>query len=185
MVSARLGSMAAGVALACLIVSAARGQSLPSASALGSLNLAGNEPSYLDFGAGAFDIQHHEHSSTTGEGRIEIRYGRKLFYLGPAIGLLANGQGGVFGYAGLYSDLVFGRFVLTPLGAVGGYDRGRSEDLGGTFQFRLSANLAYELDDHSRIGVQFAHISNADIHNRNPGDNELLVTYAIPLHLPF
>ena len=186
MVSARLGPIVAGVAVACLIGGgAARGQSIRSGPAIGPLQLAGDEPSYLDLGAGAFNIQNHSRSSTAGEGRLEFRYGRKLFYLGPALGLLGNAQGGVFGYAGLYADLTFGRFVLTPLGAIGGYRRGGSEDLGGTFQFRLSANLAYELDDHSRVGVQFAHISNADIHNRNPGDNELLVTYAIPLHLPF
>jgi lipid A 3-O-deacylase len=184
MVSVRLGSFAAGVALAFLVGGAARGQSVASGPAIGPLHLAGDEPSYLDFGVGAFNIQDHNYSPATGEGRIEFRYGKKLFYLAPALGLLANAQGGVFGYAGVYTDLVFGRFVLTPLGAVGGYHRGGSEDLGGTFQFRLSANLAYELDDHSRIGLQFAHISNADIHNLNPGDNELLVTYAIPLH-PF
>jgi lipid A 3-O-deacylase len=78
-----------------------------------------------------------------------------------------------------------GNFILTPLAAVGGYHKGGSEDLGGTIQFRLSANLAYEFDNQTRLGVQFAHISNAGIHNFNPGDNELLLTYAIPLNLPF
>jgi hypothetical protein len=31
----------------------------------------------------------------------------------------------------------------------------------------------------SRLGVQFAHISNAGLHKRNPGDNELLTKYAL------
>jgi len=35
----------------------------------------------------------------TGEGRIEFRYGEKLFYIGPAAGVLVNGKGGVYGYA--------------------------------------------------------------------------------------
>jgi hypothetical protein len=174
--------LAAALAVASVPASA---QSSASGLNLGPLRLAGDEPSYLDFGAGAFNTQSHRESPTTAEGRIEFRYGRKLFFLGPAIGLLADTRGGVFGYGGIYADIYLGRFVLTPLGAVGGYRRGGSQDLGGTFQFRLSANIAYEFDNHSRLGVQFAHISNAGIHSINPGENELLVTYAIPLRLPF
>jgi len=41
------------------------------------------------------------------------------------------------------------------------------------------------LDNKSRIGLQIAHISNAGIYHRNPDDNEVLVTYAFPLHWPF
>jgi hypothetical protein len=145
------------------------------------LQVLGDEPSYLDLGAGAFDTQGHRESPTTGEGRVEFRYGQKFLYIGPAAGLLVNTRGGVFGYAGLYADIVWGRFVLTPLGAVGLYRRGAGEDLGGTFQFRTQANVAYEFDGGSRLGVQFAHISNAGIHFRNPGDNEWLATFALPL----
>jgi lipid A 3-O-deacylase len=145
------------------------------------LQFLGDEPSYVDFGVGAFDIQAHRESPTTPEGRVEFRYGRKFLFLGPAAGLLVNTRGGVFGYAGFYTDIAWGRLVLTPLGAVGFYSRGSSEDLGGTFQFRTSANVAYEFDDRSRLGVQFAHVSNAGLHKRNPGDNELLATYALPL----
>ena len=88
---------------------------------------------------------------------------------------------GLFGYGGFYTDIAWGRFVLTPLGAVGFYSRGSSEDLGGTFQFRTSLSFGYELDGGSRLGAQFAHISNAGLHKRNPGDNEVLATYAFPL----
>jgi hypothetical protein len=118
------------------------------------------------------------------EGRIEFRYGQKFLHIGPAVGVLANNKGGAFGYGGIYSDIKYGDFVVTPLGAIGGYHRGGSEDLGGTFQFRLSLNVAYELSGQSRLGVQFAHISNAGIQSRNPGDNEVLATYAIPIAIP-
>lgn len=147
----------------------------------GGLQLLSDEPSYIDLAAGAFDIQGHRDSPTSGEGRVEFRYGRKLFYIGPAAGVLATTRGGVFGYAGFYADIALGRLVLTPLGAVGFYSRGSDENLGGSFQFRTSANVAYEFDSGSRLGVQFAHVSNAGIHKRNPGDNEMLVTYGVPL----
>jgi len=145
------------------------------------LQLLGDEPSYIDLGAGAFDIQGHRESPTNPEARVEFRYGQKFFYIGPAAGVLATTRGGVFGYAGFYGDIAWGRFVLTPLGAVGFYHQGSDENLGGGFQFRISANVAYEFDAGSRLGVQFAHISNAGLHKRNPGDNEMLVTYGIPL----
>lgn len=143
--------------------------------------LEGDEPSFVDLGAGAFNILGTHDKPITAEGRLEYRDGDKLWGIGPAAGLLVNGQGGVFGYAGVYADLRFGRFVMTPLLGVGGYDRGHSEELGGTFEFRLSATFAYEFDNKSRLGVQFGHISNAGIHYTNPSDDEVLVSYSIPL----
>jgi hypothetical protein len=101
------------------------------------------------------------------------------------VGLLVNGKGGVYGYGGFYADIAFDRLVVTPLAAVGAYRRGDGPDLGGPLEFRLSINAAYELDNKSRIGLQIAHISNAGIYHRNPDDNEVLVTYAFPLHWPF
>lgn len=144
-------------------------------------SLRGNEPSYLELGFGAFNaiITHSRH--TTPEGQIEFRYGEKLFYIGPAAGVLANTKGGVFGYAGVYSDITFGRFVLTPLAGLGGYRQGSSENLGGTFEFRLSLEGTYEFDDKSRVGIKLGHISNAGTHHRNPGENDILAIYSLPL----
>jgi lipid A 3-O-deacylase len=156
-----------------------------SASERNGFAILGSGPSYLDLAAGAFDIPIHHGAVTTAEGRVEFRFGEKLFDIGPAAGLLVNAKGGVYGYGGFYGDFAFGRFVVTPLAAVGAYSRGSGPDLGGTFEFRLSINAAYEFDNQSRVGLQIAHISNAGIHRRNPDDNELLVTYGFPLHLPF
>jgi lipid A 3-O-deacylase len=185
---ARHGSVLAASLLAivtALCGGAARAQSAGTGLALGPVQLTGDEPSYLEFGAGAFDTQGHRESPTSPEGKVEFRYGGKLFYVGPAVGVLANTQGGIFGYAGFYANLALGPFVLTPLAAVGAYHRGGSEDLGGTFQFRTSAEVSYQFDNRYRLGVQFAHISNAGVNSHNPGDNELLLTFSIPLTLPF
>ena len=173
----RVLGMLAMFALVGLGTNAALAQSAPPRN----FQLLGNEPSYLDLGVGAFDIQGHRESSTSAEGRVEFRYGQKLFYIGPTAGVLATTRGGIFGYAGFYTDIAWWRFVLTPLGAVGAYHRGGDEDLGGVFQFRIGAKLAYELNNGQRLGAEFVHISNAGIHNRNPGDNEILATYAFPL----
>jgi hypothetical protein len=153
--------------------------------------LAGDEPNYVDLGAGAFNIlstratRYARATPYTGEGVIEFRYGSKLFGLGPAMGLLADGQGGVYGYAGVYADFVFGHFVVRPLAALGGYSSGNSVDLGGAFEFRLSADFAYAFDDQSRLGVRFGHISNSGLHRINPSENEALLSYSIPVRTPF
>ena len=42
---------------------------------------------------------------------------------------------------------------------------------------------AYAFDNGFRLGIRFGHISNADIHRVNPGENDLMVTYGIPLGL--
>ena len=153
---------------------------------LGPFLLAGNSGSYLDFGAGAFNASGYGPAATLGAARLEYRYGRKLFHLGPALGLLANTKGGVLGYGGVYADLQYEQLNLTPLVALAGYARGGGEDLGGPFQFRASLALSYTiLPGFTRVGIEVAHVGNAGIYHRNPGDNEVLLSYAVPLSRPF
>ena len=143
-------------------------------------------PSYLDLGVGVYDIIGNAHRNETIALDLEYRYGRKLFHLGPAIGLLANTKGGVLGYAGAYTDLQYEQFNLTPLLAVAGYARRGGEDLGGPFQFRARLELSYTILPHfTRVGIEVAHVGNAGIERRNPGDNEILLSYAVPLPRPF
>jgi hypothetical protein len=40
--------------------------------ALGPVRLTGDEPNYLEFGAGAFDIQSHRESPISPEGKVEF-----------------------------------------------------------------------------------------------------------------
>lgn len=148
------------------------------------VELLDDGPSYVDFGAGVFNLGHGHGDPTSGMGRLEFRLGEKLFRFGPMAGIMANGRGGVYGYGGLYADIAIDRWILTPTAAIGGYSRGSSKDLGGGFQFRLGAELAYRFDNDIRLGVGFAHISNAGIHDENPGENELMVTLAVPIRWP-
>ena len=63
--------------------------------------LGDNAPHYLDLGLGVFDLRESFGTSErSAAGRVELRGGRKLWFLGPAIGLMANTDGGVFGYGG-------------------------------------------------------------------------------------
>jgi hypothetical protein len=137
----------------------------------------GNEADNLLLGAGLFDLG----DDPSGAGTVEYRFGRKVFVVGFALGLMANTDGGLFGYVGVYGDLSYKKFYLTPQLAMGGYGQGSSTDLGGVFQFRESLDLAYRFDNGHRLGIRVAHISNAYIHEINPGEEELLLTYSFPL----
>jgi hypothetical protein len=149
---------------------------------LGPIEILGDAPSYAEVGLGAFDLFTDRDGSAerSGVAQIQLRWGRKLYLIGPVIGLMGNTDGGVFGYGGIYADLAYGNFVVTPVLAAGGYSKGGSKDLGGVFQFRLELGVAYEFDDGTRIGVRLGHISNAGIHDDNPGEEELFITFAIP-----
>jgi lipid A 3-O-deacylase len=144
---------------------------------LGPLVIHGNEADTLLLGAGAWDLRDERSPA----GTVEYRFGRKVFVVGLSLGLVANTKGGLYGYAGIYSDLSLGNFYITPQLAMGGYHEGNSTDLGGVFQFRESIDIAYRFANGHRLGVRGAHISNADTQPRNPGEEEVMLTYSLPL----
>jgi lipid A 3-O-deacylase len=148
---------------------------------LGPVELLGDTASYADFGVGVFDLFGEGDGRTSGAAQVQLRWGRKLFFIGPLIGLMANTDRGVFGYGGVYADLAYGNVVLTQMLGLGGYSRGDSKDLAGVFQFRVETGIAYELAGGKRIGARVAHISNAGIHDFNPGEEELYLTLALPI----
>ncbi|MGH6943620.1 MAG: acyloxyacyl hydrolase [Geminicoccaceae bacterium] len=143
---------------------------------------AADSPTYLQLGAGAFDLfeENDGGGHRSAAGIAELRFGGKVLGIGPALGVMANTDGGVFGFGGLYFDITFGHIVITPLAAVGAYHEGDSKDLGGTLQFRGSITAAYAFANRSRLGVEVGHISNAGLHDDNPGEEDAFITYALP-----
>ena len=88
----------------------------------------------------------------------------------------ATTEGAVFGYFALYSEIrLWRRWYITPAAGFGGYSEGNDKDLGGVFQFHLGADIAYRMDNGHRIGLKVAHISNAFIHDDNPGTEQVFV----------
>ncbi len=152
---------------------------------LGPVTLRGDGPSYLDLGAGVYDLVGNAHRNETGAVEAELRYGRKFLNIGPAAGVIADFRGGGMAYVGIYSDFAWGPIVVTPLGGFGAWWHGSSNDeyLGGTFEFRLQVQASYEFDNASRLGLRVGHISNANTHQRNPGDNDVMLTYGMPFNL--
>ena len=150
----------------------------------GDVDVLGRTPHYVDVGIGVFDILKRVSTSRRSvAGEIELRIGEKMYGIGPAIGLMANTDGGVFGYVSAYSDLQYRDLVFTPFAGLGGYSEGNSSDLGGIFQFRLGIGAAYQFSNGHLLGIRVAHISNAGSHDYNPGEEELYLTYAVPLKI--
>ncbi len=144
---------------------------------------AAQDPAFLAFSAGGFDVNDDQSAA---EARIEYRSDFRRFFLAPIVGLMANSDGGVYGYGGVALDLFFGRrIVVTPNFAIGGYRRGDGKDLGSVLEFRSGLEVAYRFDDRSRLGIAFSHISNASIDDNNPGTESLVLTYAVPLDRAF
>jgi len=134
---------------------------------------------YIDFSlgqAGAFDS---DESTSYG---VEYRYKDIGNGFRPIIGFTGDDEGAAYGYAGVDWDLqVANSFYLIPTLAVGAYHQGDSQDLGGGLQFRTGVEAAYEFEQGNRLGVELSHLSNAGLHDRNPGTELLQVVYAHPL----
>ncbi|HML10101.1 MAG TPA: acyloxyacyl hydrolase [Stellaceae bacterium] len=143
-------------------------------------------PQRLAFGAGAFDITPggQKYAGTQGVFRGEYHFGDVLIPLfSPFIGLDVTTKGGTYTYAGFGFDVNFGpNWVLTPNGAAGDYQRGDGTKLGSWMEFRSGAEFDYKFADQSRLGVSFQHTSNAGLTKFNPGEQEVLLVYQLPLH---
>jgi lipid A 3-O-deacylase len=145
------------------------------------ITLIGPAESVLEVGAGVFDtFEERPSSRRSAAGLAEFRYGGKLLYIGPAVGITANTDGGVYGYAAAYTEIALGPVVLTPEAGVGLYREGSSSDLGGPVVFNVGAGLSYRFDGGYRVGIKFVHLSNADLYSTNAGSNNIYAVVGIP-----
>jgi hypothetical protein len=140
------------------------------------------EPPRLALGAGAFDITPNHPPGTQGLFDGEYHFGDCLWIISPFVGFQVSTKGSTYLYGGFGFDINFGpSWVLTPNGAVGWYQRGSGTNLGSSTEFRTGAEFDYKFADQSRLGVAFHHISNAGIGKFNPGEQQILLVYQLPL----
>ena len=168
------------------ILAALAGAVLFGTAAQAQVSLDAPDSARLVLGAGGYDII-GANSHTAGIFRGEYDFNAKLLWLRPMIGVEGTTDGSFYGYAGFGLDIYFGNnWVLTPNAAVGVWTRGDrdAQNLGSNVEFRTGAEVDYRFGDYSRLGASFHHISNAGITQRNPGEEEVLMTYSIPLGGP-
>jgi lipid A 3-O-deacylase len=116
-----------------------------------------------------------------GMGGLELRLPKYYQYISPKVGGFVTAKGSVYGYAGFNLDFAINDMLYVAPGiAAGLYSRGNGKNLGGTIEFLSSIEVGGILPNNHRIGVSYSHISNASIYKKNPGAENLLVTYSIP-----
>ena len=141
-----------------------------------------DEPDVLTFGTGVFDAVDGE--NTAGLFRVEYRPQLLGMRTGPLFGMVGTTDGGVLGYGGVRHDILFRGQLLVSLNlSLAAYPvEGNGKDLGSAVQFRSGFDVHYKLDDGSRVGVSFHHISHAEVFDDfNPGTETLALTYTIPI----
>jgi hypothetical protein len=137
------------------------------------------DPSFLTISAGKFDFNRQK--NTAAEFGVQYRSDYKLWIFQPIVGGMVQTDGAVNVYAGISLDIFFGnRLVFRPSFAPGVYRKGNGLDLGHTIEFRSGAELAYRFDDRSRLGLEFYHLSNAHLGDKNPGEESIVLVYSIP-----
>jgi hypothetical protein len=179
----RASSWIGGAAAALALLSAPAAAADPEiVASWGDFALLGGGQSRAILGVGVFNAFQFDPDPVVAAAHAGYFHGGKLYGIGPVAGVMANAEGGVFGFGGLYVDVRIGeRWVATPFLGVGGYHQGGSRDLGGVLQFRPSFTVAYEFDGGLRVGLNYAHLSNAGLHDSNGSAEEFYLSLSVPL----
>lgn len=135
---------------------------------------------YVTLSAGAFDVDDASHANFG----LEYR-GESFWYdLLPVVGIQSDVEGDSYGYFGFNYDWQFANnWYLAPTAAVGVYNEGAGVDLGGPIQFRTGLEVSYRMDNAHRLGLAVHHLSNAGIYDQNPGTEQVMLSYSVPVNL--
>jgi len=138
------------------------------------------DKNYITLSSAVFDILQQNNSSF--EGRIEFRFNKIDWRLKPFSGIMTNTDEAVYLFLGFYIDIPLASFLyITPSFAPGFYHMGNSKNLEFALEFRSQIELAIRLENNTRVGVSFNHISNAGLGKINPGVESIAVIYYFPL----
>lgn len=136
---------------------------------------------YLTGSVGWFDLIDQEDEAA--QFGLEYRLSPVEYGIRPTIGISVNSDGAVYGYGGFNWDIEIlpSQLYVVPNFMVGAYGEGSGKDLGGAIEFRSGLEVDYQLPNTHRVGIAFNHISNASIYDKNPGAEELLINYSVPV----
>lgn len=134
---------------------------------------------HLTLSAGSFDVLDDTNAA------FGLEYRGETFWhdLLPIAGVQSSTDGDVYGYFGFNYDWQFtNQWFLTPTAAVGLYND-EEIDLGGAVQFRTGLEVSYRMENSHRLGLAFHHLSNAGIYDENPGTEQVMLTYSMPVNV--
>jgi lipid A 3-O-deacylase len=137
----------------------------------------------LGFSAGAVGIKDSVQFSFFS---LAYTFNKRFWALAPHLGLIVTTQTALYAYAGLGLELCPApRWMIIPRLSAGYYHDFGNQDLGNSLEFFSSLEMAYRLQDQSRLGLVLGHMSNARLGSENPGTEFLFLTYTIPLDFIF
>ncbi len=145
---------------------------------------AAEDPDLLSFTTAYYDVYHRKDPAA--EVAIEYRNSERYWIFKTFGGMAGTSDFTGYVYAGILIDLYFGQhIVLTPSFAPGVWLKGDGKDLGYPIEFRSQIEMAYRFDDHSRLALAYAHMSNGGLGDRNPGVEIASLTYILPFNKLF
>lgn len=138
--------------------------------------------SFFGLSIGAYDVTHGK----LGAGfSLEWQPGVHIVgILQPLFGATVTTRGATLAYGGLGAPFHITKHIfIMPSFSVGAYGHGHGYDLGQVLAFRAAAEIAYEFEDKSRLGVSFAGIGNGDSLARKNRTEVISLVYTIPFNL--
>jgi hypothetical protein len=139
------------------------------------------DPPLVAFSAGYYDLSG---DNSAADFRLEYRHGPAWFgFLKPFAGIEVTTDGALWGGAGLMIDVLLTDNIAFSLSSGPGfYEDGDGKDLGHGLEFRSQAEIAYVMEDRSRIALAISHLSNAGLGDTNPGVEVVSLYYMLPLN---
>ncbi len=138
------------------------------------------EPGYLAVSGGIYSCL--DLWASTGYVNVQFLPGKKLWVLQPQVGALVTYLRTVMVYGGLTWPASPVKWLVIQTGAAAGYyESGQGIDLAFPFEFRLTLSVLFKFRNYAQLGVEFAHISNANISPPNPGTESISLIFQLPL----
>ena len=129
---------------------------------------------------GNFDFSDHkQHATLFGLQHRNPELSRETFLgkLSPITGGFITENSAFYIYTGAQADFEFGSFTITPSFAPGYYHQGDGKDLGYPLEFKSEIQVSLDLNDSTRLGASYNHISNASLGSKNPGANSYMFNF--------
>lgn len=146
---------------------------------LGTTSISSYEKHQVFIGVGIFDILRQRHRAV--EARIEYQPPCEWYTIRPLVGFMASKKHAYFIYGGFsFEWLIKKHLLFSPSFTPGYYHKGHGKDLGYPLEFKSGFAMAWDTDEHVRIGAQIYHMSNAHLGHRNPGEESIEFFIGIP-----
>jgi len=134
----------------------------------------------LNFFTGMFDFSDTKQAS----GTIGLQHQNEDLFRNSFLGKLSPITGGFlteksafYFYTGAQAEYDLGFITITPSFAPGYYNSGDGKDLGSALEFKSEIQMSLNLNDSSKFGMSYNHISNGSLSDKNPGANSYMINF--------